>query len=150
MFRKIWQTVLSWFRRRKKPERVSSATQTPTVEAVESPEADKEVAHALRRILLLTSGLKPYRHSTPSVRRMEVDGFTDAYRFMLRLCGSSDFSMGWKGGHILYTATLSGNAGRLELSDKPCGVNRRVVAVLKLDTPAIEVKEIRFINKQKQ
>lgn len=144
MLRDIWSTVLSWFQWRKKPEGASDVTQT--VNTGELPEA----THALRHILLLTSKLKPYRRRTPSVRYMEVDGFNDAYRFMLKLCGSSDLSMDWKGGHILYTATLPGDAGTLELSDKPCGINRQVVAVLKLNVPVIEMKEIRFINKQKK
>lgn len=161
MFRKIYEAVLSLFRRRKKAEKkeeeVASAATAENLPASEESlcaedgtEAgvwDREISLLRRRVTLLTSGLKPYRRRMPEVKCMKVDGFTDAYRFMLMLCGKPDFSLRRRGRHFLYVVILPGNAGTLELTDKVRGTDKRVAAVLRLNIPACrcEVKEIRFI-----
>lgn len=130
MLRKIWKAVLSLFRRQE-----------------ETKGGDEVTEFICRRIALLISPLKPYRRRTPEVKRMKVESFTDAYRFLLMLCGKPDFSFHRKGGHLFYMVILPGNAGTLELTDKVCGWDKSVVAILKLDilTCRSEVKEIRFI-----
>lgn len=130
MFGKIRKAVVSLFRRQE-----------------ETKEEDEATRHICRRIDLLTAGLKPYRRRTPAVKRMKVESFTDAYRFLLMLCGKPDFSFHRKGGHLFYMVILPGNAGTLELTDKVRGWDKSVVAILKLHLPACrsEVKEIRFI-----
>lgn len=130
MLRKIWKAVLSLFRRQ-----------------AEKKNEDEETQLVCRRITLLTSGLKPYRRRTPEVKRMKVESFTDAYRFLLMLCDKPDFFFHPKGGHLFYMVILPGNAGTLELTDKVRGADKSVVAILRLDIPACrsEVKEIRFI-----
>lgn len=130
MLRKIWKAVLSLFRRQ-----------------AETKEEDEATTHICRRIALLTAGLKPYRRRTPEVKRIKVESFTDAYRFLLMLCDKPDFSFHRRRGHLLYVVILPGNAGTLELTDKVRGADKSVVAILRLDIPACrsEVKEIRFI-----
>lgn len=161
MFRKIYKAIQSWFRHREKAEKKEEEiTLAATVENLQvseeslceddSAETDvwnKEISLLRRRITLLTSGLKPYRRRMPGVKCMKVDGFTDAYRFMLMLCGKPDFSLKRRGRHFLYVVILPGNAGTLELTDKIRGADKRVAAILRLNISAYncEVKEIRFI-----
>lgn len=161
MFRKIYKVILSLFRRQKRTEKkkeeialAATAESLPGSEESlcedDSAEADvwnKEISLLPRRITLLTSGLKPYRRRMPGVKCMKVDGFTDAYHFMLMLCGKLDFLLKRRGRHFLYVVILPRNAGTLQLTDKIRGADKRVAAILRLNIPAYncEVKEIRFI-----
>lgn len=139
MFGKIRKAVGSLFRRQEK-----TGGQEETDGQEETRDENKLIC---RRIDLLTAGLKPYRRRTPQVKRMKVESFTDAYRFLLMLCDKPDFSFHRKGGHLFYVVILPGNAGTLELTDKVRGWDKTAVAILKLHIPACrsEVKEIRFI-----
>jgi len=85
----------------------------------------------------------------PSVRRIRVGCFADAYRFWLRLCGRHSFSCKCSGGHVHYTAVMEDKT-TVCLTDKTglCGT----VAVLSIRAPASgeHVKEIKFIVKDKK
>lgn len=163
MLKRIWNVILSLFRRRKRQEQEEktpfveidrSDTEAPeSTDAVPEGSADAGVPALTgddRRIALLTSGLKPYRRRMPEVRRVEVDGFTDAYRFWLRLCGRHSFSCKCSGGHVRYNATTGGKPGTMELTDKTGSSD--TVAVLRIGGTASggQVREIRFIVSNKK
>ena len=169
MFKKIWQAIRSLFGRlRKRHTEEPNLTDTrsdndngnypadgqPSVEeesggrATESGIIAQETfSYPSRRLFLLTSKLKPYHNRNREIRAMRVEQFTDAYRFMLLLCGGATVSAGHKGGHLCYNAGLPG-MGVLELVEKSSAVSRDTVAVLTFSTvvPGIGIKEIKFIR----
>lgn len=147
MFRKIWQTIQSlfgWFKKRH-PEKT---VLTETGNDYGTCRADQQPAFApLRRLSLLTTELKPYHNKNKETRVMCVEQFTDAYRFMLLLCGGSMISLRQKEGYMCYNAELPG-IGTLTLAEKNSTVNKAIVAALTFDTtvPGYGIKEIRFIR----
>lgn len=147
MFRKIWQTIqslLGWFRKRHPGKTVLTETDNDysTCRVNQQP-----VSAPLRRLSLLTSGLKPYHNKSKETRVMCVEQFTDAYRFMLLLCGDSTVSLRQKGGYMCYNAELPG-IGTLTLAEKHSTVNKAIVAALTFSTsvPGYGIKEIKFIR----
>lgn len=134
MLKRIWKALLQLFDR--KERRKTSATQAETPPGL--PDEN-------RRIRLLTSGLKPYRRTTPEIKRKEVADFGEAYRFWIRLCGTHAFTCGYRGGHLVYKATLQEAAGTLELIDRK--VRKDTVATIRISGSVAHglTKEIRFI-----
>ena len=167
MLKRIWRAFLALFRRRKQDNRPGEGADNavegvpeagrPSEEgkAEEGPDADggvpKAVSPEMRRLALLTSGLKPCRHDRPQVRRMEVGGFGEAYRFWVRLCGQAGFSSVCSGGHMRCVAHLDGQGGTLEFADKTSCCHDRV-AVIRINAPVPEgqAKEIVFIVSNKK
>lgn len=119
----------------------------PVSESLSEAGASPSESASLRRILLLTSGLKPYRRRMPSVRCLTVSGFPEAYRFLLRLGGCNGLSVYRAGGSLRYRTVLPDASGRLELVDRTPVSDRRIIAVLYLDLPGsgCPVTEIRFL-----
>lgn len=144
MWKKIWQAILSLFRRRKGKQEEAYADDFPATEVCPS---DNEAESIISRTILLTSTLRTHRKWQPGTKYMKVAGFAEAYLFFIRLCARPDMPLHRKGGHLYYTATLPYKCGSVELTDKS-GMNRKTVAVMRLDIPALpEMREIRFVKK---
>lgn len=85
------------------------------------------------------------------VKKMKVDGFPDAYRFWLRLCGKQDYRCWQSGGRFHYTASLSDDAMKMELTDKCHGKNVvGVIYVRTADKDDLHTSEIRFVTKKQR
>ena len=161
MLKRIWRAFLALFRWRKQDNRPDEGTDNAgegVPEAEQPSEEDKAkggvsgaVFPEMRRLALLTSGLKSCRHDRSQVRRMEVGGFGEAYRFWVRLCGQAGFSSVCSGGHIRCVAHLDGQRGTLEFADKTSCCHGRV-AVIRINAPVPEgqAKEIVFIVSNKK
>lgn len=163
MLKRIWRAFLALFRRRGQDRHdstivaVSDAEQAPLesddgyVPEEDGIGASQTVSPEMRRLALLTSGLKPCRPGAPQVRRMEVGGFSEAYRFWVRLCGQSGFSSVCSGGRIRCVSHINGQAGTLEFADKT-SCCRDKVAVIRINAPVPEgqAKEIVFMVSNKK
>lgn len=153
MLKRIWNALLSLFRKRKPPQAPPDTWESGTgysrhAEAAPDESADEYPFVSTdddRRVALLTSRLKPYRRRRPEVRKMEVEDFTEAYRFWQRMCGPRGFTYRCSGGHFRYRTTMHGATGTMELTDKTG--RDSVVAVLRIGgiVPGGQVKEIKFI-----
>lgn len=159
MLKRIWKALLRLFGRveRKKDnciqteveiasgENVVAETDTVKTDDGNTVEMPVEALDYDRRIELLTSGLKPYRRRTPEIRKKEVAGFGEAYRFWLRMCGTHIFTCERQGGYLIYRATLQEADRILELTDMRG--RKGMVATVRIcgRIPEGQVKEIKFI-----
>lgn len=82
------------------------------------------------RLRLLTAGLRTYRPNQPSVRLLKVNGFDDAYRFWLRLCGCQAFSCKCCAGYVRCTAVIDGTGLGMELVERTW--HHGTVAILRI------------------
>ncbi len=100
------------------------------------------------RIRLLVSPLKVYKRRTKEVRCVYVNDFCDAYRFLVRMCDTRLMTSVRRCSHTRYTVVLPADAGRLELTDKCRHSDRRTVAELLVDVPALQdtVNKIIFMS----
>ncbi|WP_418816081.1 hypothetical protein [Paraprevotella clara] len=147
MLRRIWRAILTLFRGKRQgtTERDATPGREETVSVPVPP------APVMRRLALLASELKPYGRRMPEVRKMKVDGFTDAYRFWIRLCGQYGFSCTCSAGSVRYVCVLPDQTAVFEFTCKP-SAHGRVLAVIRVNAPVHDgqVKEIRFIVTDKK
>lgn len=104
----------------------------------------------LRRIrrVLDCSGIRQKRGSA-GVWIAKAGDFTDAYRFMLRLCAPRYVRCVRQAGHVRYKAVLPDGEGSILLSDR-VGNRQNTVAVMKFSVGRLtEWKEIRFAPRRK-
>lgn len=146
---RFWHRVRRWFvrpfvRSVPAPDAVSAV---PVPSGPVPPTGPVPLSGALRRIQLLTSGLRPFRRRIPSVRCLPVSGFPDAYRFLIRLGGCSGLTVFRAGGSLRCRTVLPDGAGTLELIERSRISDRRIVAVLylRLSGSVCPVTEIRFV-----
>lgn len=144
MLKKIWRAILALFQGKKRgiPERNAASGGEGAV-SVPVPSAPE-----MRRLTLLASELRPYSRRMPGIRKMKVGGFTDAYRFWVRLCGQCGFSCICSAGGVRY---VSGPSVLFEFTCKP-STHGKVLAVIRVNAPVPDgqVKEIRFIVTDKK
>lgn len=96
------------------------------------------------RRMLYCSGIRHRRGSTPGVWIAKAENFTDACRFMLRLCAPVYIKSIRQAGHIRYKALLPDGSGSILLSDR-VGNRKDTVAVMTFAIRQLpEIREIRF------
>jgi len=129
MFRKIIRAFLSFLSPKKRKKSVEA---TPEV----------------RRIALCIEELNVYKRRNPEVRSVKAGSFSDAYCFFLRMCDRRQMTYRRCGGYSIVSAALPGNAGIVELTDRCGGFDKRVVAEMKIDVPALSpnVSKIKFVS----
>lgn len=133
MFKKIIRAIISFLfpKRREK-----------------SVEATREV----RRIAWCIEGLNVYKRRNPEVRSAKAERFSDAYGFFLRMCDKRQLTCRRCGGYSIVSAALPENAGIVELTDRCGGFDKRVVAEMKIEVPALSpnVSKIKFVSTNKR
>lgn len=135
MLGKIIRLIISFFRllRKRKQQRQTS-----------------EVSPEVKRIGLLTGGLKIYKRRDPQIRYVRVNGFAEAHRFLLRMCNPAELSCKSSGGYIRYTVNLTDSAGTVVLTNKGRRHDKSVIGSIAMDIPALRpaIHKIMFILKQ--
>lgn len=154
MLKRIWKAILAMFRGKKHgvesgkdTNRIKGTSRTGNTYAqVEAMTGTMPFAPEIHRLALLASGLKPYSHRMPWVRRMKVGGFNDAYRFWIRLCGQTGFSCVCSAGCVRYESAHPGKFPVFEFIGRS-SVHGGVLAVIRVNAPVPDgqAKEIRFI-----
>lgn len=136
MFKGIIRGIASLFRVFRKREAKKEEKQIPL-----HPE--------IRRVALLVSQLKVYKRRNADVRELKVSAFSDAQRFLLRLCDSKCISHCISGGNIKYRVQLPNGLGNIFLTDRVRKSNTSVVARMIIDIPTLnpKIREILFVSK---
>lgn len=107
-----------------------------------------KVSQEVERVALCISELKPYKRRQPEVRCAKVAGFADAYRFLMRMCDMRQRTFVRRGGYTVFAVALPEAAGVIELTDRCGRFDKRVVAEIAIEVPALHpaVKKIKFIS----
>jgi len=136
MFKGIIRGIASLFRVFRKREAKKEEKQIPL-----HPE--------IRRVALLVSQLKVYKRRNADVRELKVSAFSDAQRFLLRLCDSKCISHCISGGNIKSRVQLPNGLGNIFLTDRVRKSNTSVVARMIIDIPTLnpQIREILFVSK---
>lgn len=109
----------------------------------------KPINPEVRRIALMVSQLKVYKRRNVDVRELKVSTFSDAQRFLLRLCDSKHISHCISGGNIKYRVQLPNGLGNIFLTDRVRKSNPSVIARMTIDIPTLnpQIREILFVSK---
>ena len=112
-------------------------------------ENQKPINPEVRRIALMVSQLKVYKRRNVDVRELKVSAFSDAQRFLLRLCDSKHISHCISRGNIKYRVELPNGLGNIFLTDRVRKSNTSVVARMTIDIPTLnpQIREILFVSK---
>lgn len=123
---------------------------TPVQEEMSSPAASEDASVPespyVRRIIRVMSACEVSRRrgGATGVWTAKAQGYADAYRFMLRLCGSPLVKVERRSGHVCHKAVFPDGTGSILLSEK-VGYRRGSLAVMRLDVSGLpDVLEIRF------
>lgn len=100
--------------------------------------------HFVDRFRRDVCSLRYYNRRKGTIREMEVQSFSDAVYFLLKLCGSQDPEIVHHSNYIEYIIRFP--FGTISLVDKGSNVNSRIVGRLYVNIPVLadEVSEIRF------
>lgn len=136
MFKGIIRGISSLFRVFRKREAKKEENQSPI-----HPE--------VRRVALMVSQLKVYKRRNADVRELKVLTFSDAQRFLLRLCDNKRISHCISGGNIKYRVQLPDGLGNIYLTGRVRKSNTSVVARMTIDIPTLtpQIREILFVSK---
>lgn len=97
---------------------------------------------------------RPCNHRRPDIRRIEVNSFTEAYCFFLRLCDQRQIVFRQAAGYFHYELKYSDKTVIFDLTDKIGGKPQGTLAVLmineeEIDMPMTEIEFVQLKNKDK-
>ncbi len=145
MIRKFVRHLLAFPQKAKHSIRRRLETVLAAEPAVADPACQREPPCVKRiRSVLSCSGVRQRKGSAQGVWTVKAKSFTDAYRFLLRMCDPSLVRTVRQAGYVKYRAELPGGEGSILLSDR-VGKRKNTLAVMTFRVRSMpEIRELRF------